>query len=438
MLRSSVWILAIFLIVGQAFAGVTVYVDMKQTGPVDSNGEVQVRVGKNVNATYSATAGYNGQPTLHAEEEVTGESWTFSVSSSADVNYNPNSGNGNSVTVTASSAKAGTYTITVTFSLTFTIKTPQKDTQGNYVYDVNNNQLFTTRSDGPYSGSGSATLNVKDGKFEVKIKPNVLIPQYVGDTDGYRNKLGIGEDATLFVFPEEGSEDTVVFHTATSSDFWISGASFEAGPIAKQGTISVLACINGSAEPDGPETIGISVVEPGGAGIVQEPHSNIWHIHNTGSVGFLGMIYITPDDVSFHNVTFQERECIGIGMGYFQGEQDEHHPGTSWLSCIVGIDTTINKRNVLSARDTIQSNVNTRIPYTDGTFTWSIPWRFKYNWYEKNFTIVNQVETINASGDMSISKGGETKSATFGSLTNLHWYNVIDYDVTFYIIKEAK
>ncbi|MDR0610769.1 MAG: hypothetical protein LBG58_11710, partial [Planctomycetaceae bacterium] len=127
--------------------------------------------------------------------------------------------------------------ITVTFSLTFTIKTPQKNAQGNYQYDSNGNQLFTTRTDGPYTGSGSATLTVRNGKFEVKIKPDVLIPQYTGDSDGYRNKLGIGEAATILV--------------------------------------------------------------------------------------------------SFHNVTFQERECIGIGEGYFQGEQDEHHTILNWSTCIV-------------------------------------------------------------------------------------------------------
>jgi hypothetical protein len=74
------------LSVGQAFGAVSV------------TGAVLQSVGKNINAAYSATAGYNGQPALQAEEMVTGESWTHTAS-----------------------AAAGTYAITITFELTFTI-----------------------------------------------------------------------------------------------------------------------------------------------------------------------------------------------------------------------------------------------------------------------------------------------------------------------------
>jgi hypothetical protein len=200
--------------------------------------------------------------------------------------------------------------------LTFTIKTPQKDAQGNYQYDSNGNQLFTTRTDGPYTGSGSATLNVRNGKFEVKIKPEDNFPLFSGDTHGYRNKLGIGEDAAILVFPEAGSEDTVEFYTATSSDFWISGTSFEAGSIAKQGTIYVYACINGSTEPDGPETIGITVVEPQGVRQVKLTPvvtGNGWivpipnpdkklYLPNYCSVAMCVVSYLNPTDVSFNKI----------------------------------------------------------------------------------------------------------------------------------------
>lgn len=68
------------LTLGQTLADVTVWVDMKQTGPTDpNNGAVIPRVGKNVYATYSASAGYNGKPTLHEEEAKTGETWTYDV-----------------------------------------------------------------------------------------------------------------------------------------------------------------------------------------------------------------------------------------------------------------------------------------------------------------------------------------------------------------------
>ncbi|MDR1382584.1 MAG: hypothetical protein LBJ67_01860 [Planctomycetaceae bacterium] len=80
---------------------------------------------------------------LHAEESLQSTQWTYTVSAGFDVIYSPISGNGSSVTMTAKSTEAGTYTMTVTFDVTFTIKTPQKDSNGNYVYS-NGIQQFTT------------------------------------------------------------------------------------------------------------------------------------------------------------------------------------------------------------------------------------------------------------------------------------------------------
>jgi hypothetical protein len=76
--------------------------------------------------------------------------------------------------------------------LTFTIKTPQKDAQGNYVYDANGNQLFTTRSDCPYTGSGSATLSVKNGKFKIRLEPDDKCKETATNKRS-RTRFGLGE-----------------------------------------------------------------------------------------------------------------------------------------------------------------------------------------------------------------------------------------------------
>jgi hypothetical protein len=443
MLRSSLWILAIFLIVGQAFASVTVYVDMKQTGPKDANGEVLVRVGKNIDATYLATASYNGQPTLYHEETIQSTNWTYTVSADAGVVYSPTqSGTGNSVTVTAKSAAAGTYTITVTFSLTFTIKTPQKDAQGNYVYDVNNNQLFTTRSDGPYSGSGSATLNVKEGKFKVAIEPTDLFR-------GRRNTLGIGEPAKVVVEKENPSDPSVAFHSmevyentnsegastnTNSADastlINISAPSFKAGHYNGIAKIKVWATINNVKE--GPETIGVSVIEPNGVKMI-----NVQKIPDPrpdnpslASVGFHAKVYLLPNTVSFLYVEINEGECpterdqnkyfskyraAGFPIIYTPDKHDECEK--------VGFQAgpSIEKHNESMATDEVRSGtcpsppIPKAPPFESGSFyQWNIPWYYRVQDQPKNenkkFIVNQRVDMLNNQGHLKISKGGATET----------------------------
>ena len=62
--------------------------------------------------------------------------------------------------------------------------------------------------------------------------------------------------------------------------------------------------------------------------------------------------------------------------------------------------------------DTISCEVNVNPPFADGTFTWAIPRYFRVgNGAEKQFVPVDRFQTINAAGDMTISKGGTSRSA---------------------------
>jgi hypothetical protein len=194
------------LIVGESFAQGTVYVDVKQTSPTNSSGAVQVRVGKNVNATYLATAKYNGQPTLHKEEKIQSTAWKYSVSTDNKVVYNPQSGDVNSVTVSAKSAEAGTYTVTFTFKVTFTIKTPVVDSQGKYQYDSNDNQKFTKgvdtilHSHRPYDhGEGKKTWRIPFEYYNNEDKHTSILTntqEAIFDGKGRCTSSKFGEKAT--------------------------------------------------------------------------------------------------------------------------------------------------------------------------------------------------------------------------------------------------
>lgn len=295
-----------------------------------------------------------------------------------------------------------TYSISVTFKVTLTITKYKSD-----------GTVDSERTESK-SGSGSAMLTVKNGRFEVKTKPADFISQYFGDANGCRNKLGIGENATVLVFPEEGSGDTVEFYTATSTNFHMSGASFDAGVYAKQGTIDVYACINGAGEPDGPETIGVSVVEPTGMGLVKVG-GGVWHKKNSASVGFFAMKYLTPGDVSFSAVSVYEDTCPAVTTGYFSGYFDPPnfpHPIGIPHNCDHNIDLVSDKRNVYS-QDTITSGTHTKTPFSYGTFIWNIPHIFQCGANVKTIAIMPHEMTIDSNGNMTISKCGVTASAKF-------------------------
>jgi hypothetical protein len=284
------------LSIGQTFAAVTVYVDVRQTGPTTpAFGVLLTRVGKNVDAIYSVTAGYNGQPTLHAEEKITATAWTYTVSPVTDVTISPTSGNGSSATITAKSVEAGTYGIAVTFEVKFTITKYKAD-----------GTVDSTRIDGPYTGSGTFTLSVKNGKFNVFIEPKDMFI-------GQRNTLGIGEPAKVVVEKENVYDPPVEFDSMEAYEngntlINVSNSNFVAGYDSGIAKIKVWAKINGVKEP---ETIGVSVIEPSGVTFekvekIPDPNPTLPQV---AFAGFRANVYFLPSSVSFLNIEFNEGEC---------------------------------------------------------------------------------------------------------------------------------
>ncbi|MDR1483311.1 MAG: hypothetical protein LBT09_00655 [Planctomycetaceae bacterium] len=139
------------LCVTTAMADVTIYIDVSQVGPVDlTTDEIEEKVSKNEQASYSLAGSYNGLPTMNAEEKVTGESWSYTISSGSDVTCNPKSGSSESATFTALSGTTGTYTITITMELILTITKYKSDMT----------TVVSTRESEKYSKTTTVTLDV--------------------------------------------------------------------------------------------------------------------------------------------------------------------------------------------------------------------------------------------------------------------------------------
>src|SRR5262249_56847383 len=59
----------------------------------------------------------------------------------------------------------------------------------------------------------------------------------------------------------------------------------------------------------GNRTIGtypLNIVAPSGARIVRDPSAPLYHRQNTCSVGFSGLVYLSPRNVSFRGLIFRE------------------------------------------------------------------------------------------------------------------------------------
>ena len=362
----------------------------------------QVRVGKNVNAEYSVTVDYNGSPTLHVEEKLdaTKTKWTYDISIDSGATCNPSgTGEGKPTSITAQSPTAGTYTITAKYYVTFTIDTPVKDSNGNYVYNSDGTQQFTTRTDGPHSGSGSATLNVKDGKFKIRLQP-ASTHEFPGRS---YTKFGVGETGAIVVEKENASDPyTPVFQEATSSDpfsFTLDGGTGPGYTAASQkgsSTISVWATINGQRE--GPETLGVEVLEP--SGIVMK-HVASYDTQNAKGMALTS--HLRPTTVSFKAVEIIELECPAS-----QGSTNLQ-PHKRWTSGWAAVgDGNTQTGALVKGPNSANSTCNefhdfAGVSGTDlhrapeGKTIWDIPWHYRMNGNSgdgKKFTTVRQVLEI--------------------------------------------
>lgn len=245
-----------------------------------------------------------------------------------------------------------------------------------------------------YATNRSATLNVA----WLTSATVATVP-----ADRKRTKLGVGEKVDLRVLPSGltvsswdllGNPGTSAFTTQGSNPRELTVGERACSPQAK-------AMISGKSL-----TRDFNVIEPNGVEILPEPGTGVWHVQGKASVGFKGRAYILPTDVSFEFMEIREDTCVGLGTGYFAGDTSPHPQG-QWIDVMSGDAARPSKVNGV---DQINSNPNNP-PFSVGTFEWSIPWQFRVGGgSEKTFSTVLQKEEMNASGGLTISKGGHSVS----------------------------
>jgi hypothetical protein len=162
------------------------------------------------------------------------------------------------------------------------------------------------------------------------------------------------------------------------------------------------------------------VVRPNDVVFAQKPGTNTFHRQGRPSAGFRAVTYLLPADVSFYNLEFREGGASYVGSGIFErGEvtraqlatsYDVIHPiRATWSNVATlppggGGDSAVNG-SMVDGHDTVSTDTGT---IGVGEFTWSIPQlvRVKGSMEDFNVKTLDHVVNVDATGNMTISKGG--------------------------------
>lgn len=146
-----------------------------------------------------------------------------------------------------------------------------------------------------------------------------------------------------------------------------------------------------------------TVIAPSDVNLIQKPGTGVWHIQGQASIGFYGIKYLRPTNVSFMGIQVREGSVPAIGIGYFLDLNGLQHPVGDWFNVGAG-DINLGCK-VLFDYDEISSGPNPP-DYEDGTFTWNIPNQYRVDsGAAVDFATVSHIADMYADGDMSIQKG---------------------------------
>ncbi len=146
-----------------------------------------------------------------------------------------------------------------------------------------------------------------------------------------------------------------------------------------------------------------SIVTPSNSTMQQMPGSGIWHVQGQASIGFRGIMHMRPTDVSFSNVDWREGFTRAIATGYHAPVNGLPHQVGIWIP--IGNCSLLTGCQVLGF-DTVSMGPFPG-PYSNGSFTWPIPWEYKVGQGPATqFTVATHHSDIFPTGRITISKKG--------------------------------
>lgn len=179
------------------------------------------------------------------------------------------------------------------------------------------------------------------------------------------------------------------------------GISTYTAPLTSASATLKLNINSGPSMNQGP-TYAITIVEPNGAYMIKKPNTSVRHTVNKLGVGFLAQAFLTPVDVSFDKLGFSEGTATASAYGFWASLNSETHGANGPFPIT---DCNINT-GCLAFEDVVDTN-DWDPPFSDGSFTWVIPWRYVGSGtFYVTFTSATHYQTAETTGRATIQKGG--------------------------------
>ena len=182
-------------------------------------------------------------------------------------------------------------------------------------------------------------------------------------------------------------------------------ASYDVADSPESATLQ-LRMLDGPSKDSGPSK-SLTIVAPSAGYARKQPTSGIRHDQYWWSCGFLGDLYVLPDDVSFNNLFFKEEEVGATANGWLSFLNNQgHFPGGAVRIGFGNISIgarVIGDDQIFSGKyDDVHHGA-----YANGNVNWPIPWKYSVDSVSWNsITTVNQTASSTSTGRCTISKDG--------------------------------
>ena len=253
------------------------------------------------------------------------------------------------------------------------------------------------------SGDSEATANVVVADIIAIANPHDPFPNRSQD------KYGVGE----IVYLSFSTTPAGISASDSGGLIWVLGsgpANLTGGTNgratltakASEGAVNLKLRVTGGPSMDQEKTLDKTIVKPSGAYMIQEPGSTLRHTQTWAGVGFHGLGYVEPRDVSFKFIEWREGSVAGIGKDYFSSLNGKMHATGEWLP-VNGGDNV--KGSEIAMYDIVDSGDWQTTPYSKGTFLWPIPWEWRLGTGPaQNMTTAEHSQSIDNEGSVTIQK----------------------------------
>jgi hypothetical protein len=178
------------------------------------------------------------------------------------------------------------------------------------------------------------------------------------------------------------------------------GTGTYSAPTTTATVVIRIAVVSGSSKGQHHD-YSVTIVAPSGGYLVKS--SNLAHTQGFISVRFRAHIYLTPVDVSFARLKFEEGTATAVATGFFASANGQLHSAGP-LIAVSGCNTTTG----CTGGDDQVGPDGWAPPFSTGDFVWHLPWQYQTpaGGALNMFTAVTHHQTADGNGLATIEKAG--------------------------------